>query len=118
MDAVLRFARTARVCACTALPLASCAGLDRVDRGNLQPQTVEGPCHVKKFFIVGLSTTPTTMQVTNTGEPCRVTILNADLQIVLDGALITTRPSHGQVAAGLIEGGRSAAIRFCLPARY
>jgi hypothetical protein len=85
------------------LPLlaAGCAGLDRTDQGVLQPQTVSGPCHVKKFFLVGVSTTHTNMQVDN-----------PDIQAVLDGALVTGRPAHGQVVAGLINQGRSATIAY------
>jgi hypothetical protein len=90
----------------------SCADLARMDQGALQPQTVSGPCQVKKFFLQRLSTTHTTMQVDSSGQACQLTLINVDLQVVLDAAVVTERPAHGQVAAGLLALGRSAAISY------
>ena len=92
--------------------VAACAGLDRSDRGNLQPQTVAGACNVKKFFILSLSTTPTDMTVANNGGGCTFTVFNPDLQIVTTAALVTSPPSHGEAAVGLLLGGRQAAVSY------
>jgi hypothetical protein len=88
----------------TLLPLlaASCAGLDRNDRGNLQPQTVRGPCQVKKFFLLGTTSVPTNMTVGNAGEACTFTVLNPDLQVVINAALVTGQASHGRASVGLV----------------
>ena len=91
---------------------ASCAGLARTDRGVLQPQTVSGPCQVKKFFILSLTSTPTEMTVGNTGQACGLTLLNADLQIALNSALVTSPPGHGRATADLITGRRQAAVSY------
>ena len=96
------------------LPLltAACAGLDRTDQGNLQPQTVDGSCQVKKFYLLPLTAVHTDMAVGSTGQACRLTILNADLQIVLTAALVTTQPAHGRATASLITLGRQAEITY------
>lgn len=90
----------------------SCAGLARNDQGQLQPQTVSGPCQVKKFYILGLTSVRTDMTVGNTGHACSFTVFNPDLQIVLTAALVTDQPSHGRATAELITAGRQAAVSY------
>ena len=92
--------------------VASCAGLDRNDQGNLQPQTVRGPCQVKKFFLLGLTSVHTDMMVGNVGQACTFTVLNPDLQVVLNAALVTGQPSHGRASVGLISGNRQAVVSY------
>lgn len=98
----------------TLLPLlaASCAGLDRNDQGQLQPQSVRGPCQVKKFFLLGLRSVPTNMTVGNVGAACTFTVLNPDLQVVINAALVTGPASHGQAAVGLNYGNRQAVVYY------
>ncbi len=91
---------------------ASCAGLARNDQGVLQPQTVSGPCQVKKFFLLSLTSVPTEVTVGNTGQACTFTLLNPALQIALNAALVTGRPAHGQATATLITGRRQAEISY------
>jgi hypothetical protein len=86
--------------------------------GPLQPQTVEGPCQVKPFFIVGFGTSNTDMAISAPGQACTFTVINPDLQAVQSGALVTTQPTHGRAEAGLILGGTSAAIRYTPAAGY
>ena len=99
---------------CLALPLAtaSCAGLDRVDQGTLQPQTVSGPCQVKKFFLVNFTAVPTDLTATAGGPACSFTLINPDLQIFNTAALVTEQPSHGQATAGLLRGGVQAGVSY------
>ena len=96
------------------LPLiaASCAGLG--PNPYVQPQYVDGPCHVDSFFIVALSTTNTDMTASSSGEACVITMFNPDLQAVQDGALITERATHGQVWTRLL-GADSIAQVFYRP---
>ena len=96
------------------LPLwcASCAGLASNDQGVLQPQTVSGPCQVKKFFLLGLRSVPTEMTVGNTGQACTFTLLNPALQIALNAALVTGQPAHGRATATLISGRRQAEVSY------
>ncbi len=91
---------------------ASCADLARNDQGLLQPQTVRGPCQVKKFYILGTTSVRTEMTIGNVGQACRFTIFNPDLQIVLNAALVTGQPAHGRAAAELITAGRQAEISY------
>ena len=95
-----------------ALLVSSCAGLARNDQGNLQPQTVRGPCDVKKFFLLGLRSVPTDLTIRNTGEACTFTLLNPDLQIVLTAALVTMPPSHGRATAELVSGNRQGLVSY------
>lgn len=96
------------------LPLlgASCGDLSRNDQGILQPQTVRGPCDVKKFFLLSLRSVPTTLTIANTGEACRFTLLDANLQIALTAALVTGPAAHGRATADLITAGRQAEISY------
>lgn len=96
------------------LPLlaASCAGLDRNDQGRLQPQTVRGPCQVKKFFLLGLRSVPAEMTVGNAGAACTFTVLNPDLQVVINAALVTGPASHGRAGVGLAYGNRQAVVSY------
>ncbi len=94
------------------LGCASCAGLARNDQGVLQPQTVSGPCQVKKFFILSQTAVRTDLTVGNSGQACQFTLFNPDLQIVLNAALVTGRPEHGRATAELITAGRQAAVSY------
>ena len=98
----------------TVLPLlaASCAGLDRNDQGDLQPQTVRGPCQVKKFFLLSLTSVHTKMTVGNAGEACTFTVLNPDLQVVINAGLVTGPASHGRANVGLAYGNRQAVVSY------
>ena len=91
--------------------LAACAGLDRSDRGTLQPQTVSGPCQVKKFFLVAYTAIPTDMTARG-GQACSLTLINPDLQIINTAALITSSAAHGQAAAGLLSGTTQAGVSY------
>lgn len=91
---------------------ASCAGLDRADQGNLQPQSVSGPCQVKKFFVLRTTAVRTEMTVGNVGQACSLTIFNPNLQIALNAALVTEPPAHGRATAALISGRRQAVISY------
>lgn len=97
------------------LLLGACAGLARDDQGRLQPQTVRGPCDAKKFFLLGFLSVDASLAVEDTGQACTLTtltILNADLQAVLNAALVTTPPAHGHATAELVTLGRQAAISY------
>ncbi len=94
------------------LLLGSCAGLDRDDQGRLQPQAVRGPCQARKFFLLGFVSVNASLAVEDTGQACTLTILNPDLQAVLDAALVTTPAAHGQATAELVTLGRQAAISY------
>jgi hypothetical protein len=91
---------------------ASCAGLARNDQGALQPQTVAGPCQVKKFFLLSLTSVDVEMTVGNTGQACTFTLLNPALQIALNAALVTNRAEHGLATATLISGRRQAEVSY------
>ena len=96
------------------LPLlvAACAGLDRSDQGRLQPQAVNGPCQVQKFFILPFTAVHTAMTVGNAGPACQFTVFNPDLQVVLTQALVTEPASHGRASVGLVTLGRQAEIDY------
>ena len=97
---------------CLPVLLASCAGLDRNDQGRLQPQTVNGPCDVKKFFLLGQTAVHTRMTVSNTGAACSITILNPDVQAIINAALVTERPQHGEATAGVLLNGVQAGASY------
>ncbi len=101
-----------RVLLLVPLLAASCAGLARNDQGPLQPQTVSGPCNVKKFFILSQTSVHSDITVGNAGQACSFTLFNADLQIVLNAALVTDQPAHGRATAALITAGRQAAVSY------
>jgi hypothetical protein len=82
---------------------------------NVQPQAVAGPCTVKPFFVVPLRPTPTEMEIENTGQSCSISIFNADLGAAQDGALISTRPQHGQVTTQLLGGERGTTVVVYTP---
>lgn len=93
------------------LTLAGCAGLDRNDQGVLQPQTVRGPCNVKKFYLLGFRAVPTEMSV-EPGGTCIFTVLDPNLQAFPTAVLITSPASHGRAEAGLTNGGRSPLVSY------
>ena len=96
------------------LPLAavSCAGLERSDQGALQPQTVSGPCQVKKFFIMNYTAAQTDMTVTSGGQACSLTLIDPNLQIFNTAALVTTPAAHGRAESGLLAGGTQAGVSY------
>ena len=104
--------RLRRILPLVSLLAASCAGLDRNDQGNLQPQTVRGPCQVKKFFLLSLTSVHTDMTVGNVGRACTFTVLNPDLQVVINAALVTGQASHGRAGVGLAYGNRQAVVSY------
>ena len=96
-----------------ALMLMSCGGdLSRSDPGRLQPQTVSGPCDVKKFFLVALTTIHTDMTVASGAGACTMTLINPNLQVFNTAALVTTLPLHGQATAGLVLSGTQVAVSY------
>ncbi len=94
------------------LALSGCAGLDRNDQGRLQPQSVRGPCDVKKFFLLSQTAVHTQMSVANSGQACEFVVLDPNLQVFPTDALITVNPEHGRAQAGFANGGRSPAISY------
>ena len=92
--------------------LASCAAMERNAQGPLQPQSVAGPCHVQRFFLLGLRSVPTQMTIANTGQACAFTLINPALNVVINAALLTGAPTHGQAQAGLISGARQAFVSY------
>ena len=95
-----------------ALLLAGCAGLDRNDQGRLQPQTVSGPCQVKKFFLLALTAVHTDMVVDGGGQACPFTVLDPNLQAFATAVIPTVPAQHGQVLVGAANGGRSPVISY------
>ncbi len=91
---------------------ASCAGLARNDQGTLQPQTVRGPCDVKKFFVLSQTSVHTDMTIGNAGQPCTFTMFNPDLQLTLAAALVTSQAAHGHASAVLTNYDRQAIISY------
>ncbi len=100
------------------LGLVCCAGLEHADQGRLQPQSVAGPCQMKKFFLTGFSATNTSMTVSGGGSACTFTLINPDLQIFNTAALVTSQSSHGHADAGLITGGTQATVSYTPQSGY
>lgn len=94
------------------LGLTSCAGVLANNQGPLQPQTVSGPCEVKKFFFLGLRSVPAEMTIRNTGEACTLTLVNQALNVPINAALLSGRPAHGQASSGLISGARQVVVSY------
>ena len=96
------------------LVCAACTGADlnRDDQGRLQPQTVRGPCQVKKFFILSQTSVPTDLTIANTGQACDLTIFDSNLQLTLSAALVTQQAAHGTAEAVLSNVARQAAIAY------
>jgi hypothetical protein len=80
--------------------------------GPLQPQSVSGPCEVKKFYVLRMTRVYTDMTIDSTAQACRFTLFNPDLQLVELAALITEPPIHGRAQSGVINGDRMAAISY------
>ena len=96
-----------------ALPLlASCAAMRDNMQGPMQPQSIAGPCQVKRFFLLGLRSVPAEITVSNTGATCTFTLINPALDAVVDAALVTGLPAHGQARAERINGSRQAAVSY------
>lgn len=96
--------------------LTSCAAILNNTQGPLQPQSVVGPCQVKPFFFLGLRSVPAEMNVVNTGETCTLMLVNPALNVVVDAALLTAPPGHGQASTGVTPGSRQAVVTY-VPAR-
>ncbi len=92
--------------------LLPCAALLLRAAGPTQPQSTEGACQVIHFFLVALGTSNTDMTIDASGKSCTFTVINPDLQAIQTAALITRQPEHGRAEAGLVDGNRSAAIRY------
>jgi hypothetical protein len=99
---------TAALLAC--LGLCGCNGMAAT--GPLQPQTVQGPCQIKPFFLVGFSASPVQMTIDASGQACTFTMINPNLQAIQSDTLITRLPSHGQARAGLTNGSTSAIVSY------
>ena len=95
------------------LALAGCAGLSANDPNLfLQPQTVSGPCTVKKFFLLSQTAVHTDMAVNGGGQACTFTVINPNLQAFPTASLITAQPAHGRAETGLGNGGRSPVVAY------
>lgn len=90
----------------------SCGNLARNDQGLLQPQTVAGPCQVKKFYLLSFTSVRTEMTIGNTGDACEITMLDKNLQVTLTNALVTGQPTHGRATAVLLTAGRQAGASY------
>jgi hypothetical protein len=101
-------------CLVALLPLmsASCVPPGDATAGRIQPQSINGPCDVKKFFIVPFTRTFTDMTLSNPTQTCRFTMFNADLQLIQNAALLTQPPQRGQAVVELINGNRQVAISY------
>lgn len=91
---------------------ASCAGLARNDQGVLQPQSVRGPCGIRKFFIERFQSVRTDMPVGNVGQACSFTLFDPNLQLVLTDALVTGPAAHGRATVALINTERQAEVTY------
>ena len=92
--------------------LAACADAGTYSQGRLQPQSVSGPCQIKRFFFLGLRSVPTTMTVANTGQACSFVVINPALNAVVNAALLTGAPSHGQALPEVTNGRRQVAVSY------
>ena len=92
--------------------LTACADMGVYSQGRLQPQSVSGPCQVEHFFLRGLGSVPTTMTVANTGQACSFVVINPALNAVVNAALLTGAPSHGQALPEMINGRRQVAVSY------
>ena len=100
------------VLAAAAMALSACGDLTRTDQGRLQPQTVDGPCTVKKFFLVRETAMHTNLSVGNSRDACQFSLINPDLQVFLTAALVTDQPLHGTATAGLLRSGTQATVSY------
>jgi len=92
--------------------LAGCVDAGSYVPGPLQPQAVSGPCQVERFFFLPQRSRPTTMTVANTGQACRFVVINGALNAVVDAALLTQSPSHGQAQPEVINGRTQVAVSY------
>lgn len=104
--------RVRSVAVVLALGVTACGALPEYSQGPLQPQAVSGPCDVKKFFLLSLRSVPTDLTIRNTGEACTMTLVNPALNAVINAALLTGQPQHGQATAGLTPGSRQAIVTY------
>jgi hypothetical protein len=108
----LQIRSVAAVSALALVGLSSCGPLPQYSQGPLQPQAVSGPCDVKKFYLLSLLSVPTDLTIRNTGEACTMTLVNPALNAVINAALLSGRPTHGQATSGLTPGGRQAVVTY------
>jgi hypothetical protein len=92
--------------------VASCATIESNTQGPLQPQSVAGPCTVKRFFLLANRSVPTQMSIANTGTACTFTLINPALNAVVNAALVTGGAKHGHADAAVINGARQAAVSY------
>ncbi len=92
--------------------LTSCAALENNSQGPMQPQSVSGPCEVKRFFLLSLRAVPAEMTIANTGQACTFTLVNPALNVVINAALPTGIPRHGQFQTSLTPGSRQAVVSY------
>src|SRR5690242_6288010 len=92
--------------------LSSCAGAASNMQGPLQPQSINGPCQVKRFFFLDQRSVPTQMTIANTGQACTFTLVNPALNAVVNAALLTGAPSRGQASAAVVSTGRQAEVSY------
>ncbi len=100
------------------LLLGGCAGLARNDQGLLQPQTVAGPCQVKKFYLLGFTAVNTQLSTASNSQACRFTLINPDVQAVVSAAVVSERPGHGVAQAGVLLAGEQVEISYMAQPGY
>ena len=100
------------------LPLAFAAALEGCGVLNpnapnvfVQPQTVSGPCTVKKFFLLSQTAVHAEMNITGPGT-CSFVAISPDIQAFPTASLLTRQAEHGQASTGLVNGGRSAGVSY------
>ncbi len=93
------------------LAAASCAGPGPT-QGALQPQSASGPCTIKGFFLARTERSYTDMQVDSSGQACRFTLINPDLQMVENVVWVTEPPLHGRAEASLIDGNQAVGLAY------
>ena len=101
-----------------ALPLAAAGcGISATDpNAFIQPQAVNGPCTVKKFFLLSQTAVHTDMTISGpgngAGQSCTFTVISPDVQAFPTASLITRPAEHGRAQAGFANGGNSAAVSY------
>ena len=78
----------------------------------VQPQATNGPCTVKKFFLLSQTAVHTDMAINGAGQSCTFTVISPDAQAFPTASLLTRPAEHGRAQAGFANGGRSALITY------